>query len=108
MPKPRKNGARRDSVPRRPEKESPAEAGQVHPGRKIKMKRTNTPTADRGCFEACRPVAATGSRPRRRDWFRVRNVTAIEFQKSRRCGESGSPLPSESSRVTPRDTRNPA
>src|SRR5262249_1561245 len=28
MPKPRKNGARRDSVPRRPEKESPAEAGQ--------------------------------------------------------------------------------
>jgi hypothetical protein len=65
------------------------------------MKRTNTPTADRGCFEACRPVAATGSRPRRRDWFRVRNVTAIEFQKSRRCGESGGPLPSESSRVTP-------
>src|SRR5262249_4560487 len=34
-------------------KESPAEAGQVHPGRKIKMKRTLTPTANRGCFGAC-------------------------------------------------------
>jgi hypothetical protein len=30
-----------------PEKESPAEAGQVHPGRKIKMKRTNTNSKSR-------------------------------------------------------------
>jgi hypothetical protein len=29
------------------EKESPAEAGQVHPGRKIKMKRTNTNSKSR-------------------------------------------------------------
>jgi hypothetical protein len=28
-------------------KESPAEAGQVHPGRKIKMKRTNTNSKSR-------------------------------------------------------------
>jgi hypothetical protein len=33
-----------------PDKESPAEAGQVHPGRKIKMKRTNTNSKSR-CFE---------------------------------------------------------
>src|SRR5262249_8015599 len=44
----------------------------------------------------------------RGDWFRVRNVTQIEFQKSRRCAKSGCPLPSESSRVTPRDTTKPS
>jgi len=37
--------------------------------------------------------------------FRVR--TALEFQTSRCWGESGCPLPSDSSRVTPRDTTNP-
>jgi hypothetical protein len=41
------------------------------------------------------------------DWFRVRNVTPIEFQKSRRCGESECPLASESSRVNPRGTQIP-
>jgi hypothetical protein len=40
MAAPKQFGARR-LVPL-PDKESPAEAGQVHPGRKIKMKRTNT------------------------------------------------------------------
>jgi len=41
------NSGRRDSVRPGPEKESPDEAGQVHPGRKIKMKRTNTNTKSR-------------------------------------------------------------
>jgi hypothetical protein len=39
---------------------------------------------------------------------RVRNVTAIEFQNRVRCEGSGCPLPSESSRVTLRDTHIPA
>jgi hypothetical protein len=41
------NSGRRGFGYRLARKESPAEAGQVHPGRKIKMKRANTNTKSR-------------------------------------------------------------
>src|SRR5262249_22567610 len=105
-----RNGRRVGS--RRPEKESPAEAGQ---GRSWNENQDEAYQHQQRIAAVLRlvaqqPLPGVGPAPEsgRRDWFRVRNVTAIEFQKLRRCGESGGPLPSESSRVTPRDTRNPA
>jgi hypothetical protein len=78
---PKQFGARR-LVPTR--KGKPRRSGARTSWKEIKMKRTNK---TRGCFEACRPVAANReSAPYlisgRGNWFRVRNVTPIEFQKS--------------------------